>query len=299
MRQHEKRIESISLQKYLQSAVQSQSVVIQDLQNILKRRLQCEPKLSIPDVILWNRSTMNMKDAMFYKTYFDSLSILYGKLDEVFKEVGFNLTQERIFAGVPMRKKDGETEYYEKKWVGTVPFTYGRTCDAVWALAAAPHRQDQRCQYDDLQDAEDSIGVKYYVTVQNNRETIIIRNYQVAKRYVEESRMVVVWRALSDASEDFPGITQDETGWCIVHIPSRNATDQGNTLVQACIRLTPMHFRSNDASMTRMVAEFMELSMKLGMDDSLEIQRMIASLLLEEALYSDELDFDDSGILDF
>ncbi|OWZ06373.1 hypothetical protein PHMEG_00021381 [Phytophthora megakarya] len=235
---------------------------------------------------------------MFYNTFFDSLSVLYGKLDEVFNEVGFNQTPGKTFVGKPTRKLDGETEYYENNWVGIVPFTYERTCDAVWTLAAAPHRQEQRYQYDDLQDSENSIGVKYYVPVQNKGKIIKIRNCQVAKRYVEESRMVVVWRVLSDASGDFPGVTQDETGWCIVHTPSRNATDDATTLVQACIRLTPIHFRSNDASMKRMVAEFTELSMETGVDDSLEIQHMLESLLLDEALRSDDLDFDDIEILD-
>jgi hypothetical protein len=112
--------------------------------------------------------------------------------------------------------------------------------------------------------------------------------------------MVVVWRALCEADGEFPGMNSDETGWCIVHSPERDAgflADPTSTLVQACIRLVPMHFQDGSAEKEGKVDQFMELLVKTGVEDNQEIERMMERLLLDDALATDGLEIDANGDL--
>ncbi|KAL3673014.1 hypothetical protein V7S43_002311 [Phytophthora oleae] len=278
LRQCEKRLESKYRQQLFLSAINSQNAVIQDLEQVLKRKLQSEIKFDrIPSI--------DVKNARFYDAYFGSLTVLYGKLEEISSFIGFNPTFGKVFTGEPTKKMDGEAEYLEKVWVGTVPFTFQATCDAVWKLAAAPHRQHDRSVYQGLRDTENSIAVQYSIPFEGY---CTMRSFQVARRYVESSRTVVVWRALSSAREVFPGISLDETGWCIIHAPKRET--EVETLVQSCIRLSPMQFGGNSEEM---MSQFIKVSMRMGVDDSLEIEHMMESLILDDALKNDEFEFDE------
>ncbi|KAG7382026.1 hypothetical protein PHYPSEUDO_005387 [Phytophthora pseudosyringae] len=274
-RQRDKRLEAVALQQLLQAAVS----ILQALEK---------------------KPALNVQDSMLYNAYFDSLRVVYDKLDKVFDEVGTNSTQGCVFGGQPERKLDGETEYLEKKWVGRVPFTFQKTCEAVWVLASAPHRQDRRSVFGGLADSDNSVAVKYFVPIRTNGNSIELRTYQVARRYVEQSRVVVVWRALSDASDAFPGVNLDETGWCIIHSQTSDAAsdaDPHSTLVQACIRFTTMQTPDGRDQAEDTMSQFTALSMRTAVDDSLEIELMMDSLVLDDVLETDGLQFDETVVL--
>ncbi|KAG2959258.1 hypothetical protein PC120_g28175, partial [Phytophthora cactorum] len=152
MRQYESRMEAETLRKRLQAAVNSQAVMIQDLENVLKKRVREVEKLTTVELpeILEKKARLGSKDATLYDTYFENLDALYERLDEVFKEVGVTPTPGGILSGEPIRKMNCETEYFETIGVGRVPFNFQRTCDAVWELLSVPHRQEGRRVYDGL-----------------------------------------------------------------------------------------------------------------------------------------------------
>ncbi|KAF1784831.1 hypothetical protein GQ600_10728 [Phytophthora cactorum] len=267
MRQYESRMEAETLRKRLQAAVNSQAVMIQDLENVLKKRVREVEKLTTVELpeILEKKARLGSKDATLYDTYFENLDALYERLDEVFKEVGVTPTPGGILSGEPIRKMNGETEYFETIGVGRVPFNFQRTCDAVWELLSVPHRQEGRRVYDGLPDPENSLALQFCCPLQReNGEVLKLRTHQVARRYVEKNRLVVVWRGLCEADSEFAGMNSDETGWCIVHSPENDPdffADPETTLVQACTRMVPMHFQ--DGSEDK-VDQFVELSLRRG-----------------------------------
>ncbi|KAG2869685.1 hypothetical protein PC115_g25352, partial [Phytophthora cactorum] len=145
-------MEAETLRKRLQAAVNSQAVMIQDLENVLKKTVREVEKLTTVELpeILEKKARLGSKDATLYGTYFENLDALYERLDEVFKEVGVTPTPGGILSGEPIRKMNCETEYFETIGVGRVPFNFQRTCDAVWELLSVPHRQEGRRVYDGL-----------------------------------------------------------------------------------------------------------------------------------------------------
>ncbi|KAL3670932.1 hypothetical protein V7S43_004117 [Phytophthora oleae] len=299
MRQYESKIEAEALQKRLQAAVNSRAVMIQDLENVLRKRVREVEKMStleVPEVL-----EKKARLGTLYNTYFENLDALYERLEEVFRDVGVVPTPGGILSGEPTRKVDGDAEYFETIGVGRVPFSFQRTCDSVWELASVPHRQEGRRVYDGLPDPENSFALQFCSPLRrDNREVVNLRTYHVARRYIERDRMVLVWRALCEADGEFPGLNSDETGWAIVHAPTSAAdllADSTVTLVQACIRLVPMHFQNGNDEMKGTVDQFIELLVKTGVEDCKEIDRMMERLLLDDALATDGLDFDDDGNL--
>ncbi|KAG2875551.1 hypothetical protein PC114_g24653 [Phytophthora cactorum] len=294
------RMEAETLRKRLQAAVNSQAVMIQDLENVLKKRVREVEKLTTVELpeILEKKARLGSKDATLYDTYFENLDALYERLDEVFKEVGVTPTPGGILSGEPIRKMNGETEYFETIGVGRVPFNFQRTCDAVWELLSVPHRQEGRRVYDGLPDPENSLALQFCCPLQReNGEVLKLRTHQVARRYVEKNRLVVVWRGLCEADSEFAGMNSDETGWCIVHSPENDPdffADPETTLVQACTRMVPMHFQ--DGSEDK-VDQFVELVVKTGVEDNREIELMLERLLLDDALATDGLEIDEKGNL--
>ncbi|KAG2759703.1 hypothetical protein PC116_g34662, partial [Phytophthora cactorum] len=91
-------MEAETLRKRLQAAVNSQAVMIQDLENVLKKTVREVEKLTTVELpeILEKKARLGSKDATLYGTYFENLDALYERLDEVFKEVGVTPTPEDV-----------------------------------------------------------------------------------------------------------------------------------------------------------------------------------------------------------
>ncbi|KAG3029255.1 hypothetical protein PC121_g5617 [Phytophthora cactorum] len=302
-RQYEKRREAETLHKALRAEVTRRSVTIQDIQCVMQKRVGGAHK-EVDELLEATESRSRTKDETLFNVYFASLDTLYAKLDEVFEEAGINSTPEstRILGEEPTRKMDGETHYLENVGVTRVPFNYQRTCDAVWELLSAQHRQDERYDYHGLPDAENAKALQYCSSLrQENGGVLRSKTYQVSRRFAENSRVVIVWRALSEAEEEFPGLNMDETGWCVIHAPSSDSNcsaDSTSTLVQACIRLTPMsHYQYGGNEQRGKLDQFMELSVKTVAEDNLEIEYMMERLLLDDALSTDGLVIDEEGNL--
>ncbi|KAG6950953.1 hypothetical protein JG687_00013922 [Phytophthora cactorum] len=219
----------------------------------------------VDELLEATESRSRTKDETLFNVYFASLDTLYAKLDEVFEEAGINSTP-------------------------------------VWELLSAQHRQDERYDYHGLPDAENAKALQYCSSLrQENGGVLRSKTYQVSRRFAENSRVVIVWRALSEAEEEFPGLNMDETGWCVIHAPSSDSNcsaDSTSTLVQACIRLTPMsHYQYGGNEQRGKLDQFMELSVKTVAEDNLEIEYMMERLLLDDALSTDGLVIDEEGNL--
>ncbi|ETN19247.1 hypothetical protein PPTG_04613 [Phytophthora nicotianae INRA-310] len=305
MRQYEARREAEALRKALRAEVTRRALVIRDIQGVMRKRSRGAHK-EVDDLLeaVETKPRSSTRDGTLFNAYFASLETLYGKLDEVFEEAGINSrpASGKMLGGEPARKMHGETPYLENIGVTKVPFNYQRTCEAVWELLSAQHRQDERSDYYGLPCAENAKAFQYCSSLRRENGAVLrLKTHQVSRQYIENSRMVVVWRALSEAAEEFPGLNMDETGWCVIHAPTSDSDcskDSTSTLVQACIRLTPMyHCKPCGSEQRRKLDQFMELSAKSVAEDNMEIEYMMERLLLDEALSTDGLAVDEEGNL--
>ncbi|RLN38015.1 hypothetical protein BBJ28_00026691 [Nothophytophthora sp. Chile5] len=299
--QYGNRLEAEALQKRLQAAVDSRAVLIQDLERVLRKRVREVDSTGGDLNSAEKRARLDSKEAKLYQSYLDNLDVLYAQSDEIFAAVGTTPTPGGIVGDVPTRKLDGDTEYFETIGVGRFPFSFQRTCDAVWELAAVPHRQLDRRVYDGLPDPENSIAVRFCSPCpRETGEVVTLRTYNVSRRYREASRWVLVWRALSEADGEFTGMHSDETGWCIVHDSASgldSPSEATTTLVQTCVRFVPMHFGGDKVDTELKVDQFAQLLVETGQEDTREIAHMMERLILDDALATDGVAIDEQGEL--
>ncbi|KAG3128103.1 hypothetical protein PC128_g27018, partial [Phytophthora cactorum] len=91
--------------------------------------------------------------------------------------------------------------------------------------------------------------------------------------YLEEERMVVVWRALSEGEGEFTGIHSDETGWSVVR-PNDADEPLLRVVMQTFVRFIPMDITktSSDAVGGYQFTKFVVSSVE---EDGAEIARMM------------------------
>ncbi|RLN94264.1 hypothetical protein BBJ28_00006983 [Nothophytophthora sp. Chile5] len=281
MRQKERRLLAETQQRRLQAAVSSQAVLIQDLERVLSKRLRRERLSDSASMHPEKRARLEPSDDMLFEAYLGELDAVYRRTDSIFRTCGTPLTPAAVKSFSPVRKQEGDTEFYENVDLLRVPLDFQQTCAAIWELAAVPHRQVDRQHYDKVKDPKNVSAVKFRVRCPREAgEDATLVTHFVARRYDEEARMIVVWRGLSEAEGEFNGINSDEVGWSVAY-PTPSDSDSGfpSTMVQTCSRIVPLHF----SGCQRRLGQFTELLLRSCQEIDLEIAERMEGLNLDDA----------------
>ncbi|KAF1775229.1 hypothetical protein GQ600_13186 [Phytophthora cactorum] len=287
------RREAETLHKALRAEVTRRSVTIQDIQCVMQKRVGGAHK-EVDELLEATESRSRTKDETLFNVYFASLDTLYAKLDEVFEEAGINSTPEstRILGEEPTRKMDGETHYLENVGVTRCLSTTrgrvtqcGNCClrsigkmNGTTTMVYPTQRTQRPCSIAPLSDRK--------------TEGCSVRR----RTRSHDGSVVIVWRALSEAEEEFPGLNMDETGWCVIHAPSSDSNCSADSTRHLC-RPAFVSRRCLITNTRGKLDQFMELSVKTVAEDNLEIEYMMERLLLDDALSTDGLVIDEEGNL--
>ncbi|KAG6603132.1 uncharacterized protein IUM83_17604 [Phytophthora cinnamomi] len=289
MRQVEGRRAAELQQERLKAAVKRRRELIQDVEDTLRKRLRevetCTTKTE--------RREGAATDEKLFEAYLGELDAIYAQTDEVFQSCEAEPTTGPFLNTKPLKKRDGDTECFENVGVLRVPFEYKRTCLALWAVTRQPYRQLDREEYTGMLDVENTIAVRFRVKCKLQTGGLVsLSTHFVSRRYVEEGRTVIIWRELWEGEGDFDGIHSDETGWCTIQ-PREGAvgaiastiygTDRFSTIVQTCVRLVPVHFRTNVSSDSDF-DRFTEVLVTSGKEDNLQVEHMMERLQLRDAI---------------
>ncbi|CAI5714792.1 unnamed protein product [Peronospora effusa] len=206
----------------------------------------------------------------------------YAIVDEIFD---FNSIPEGLHTSVKKRETDGEIEYFERRDKFTLPFRYSHTERTYWKLAKFHHRQQDRMEFSEVADPNDTIVVRFRL-VQTLRcgATVSVLQRHVGCRFVEDNRTVHVWKNHSEGEGIFRGMHSDETGW-VCFQPS---LDEEMTEVMVCVRQAPMKLIISNSSDERS-NEFHEILQRSVNDDLVEITSEVDKLLLEDTLAGIEI----------
>lgn len=173
------------------------------------------------------------------------------------------------------RDSENEVEYFERRETLAVPFSYARTQHLVWALGKLLHRQENREDFGAIAGSDDLSVLRFRVleTLASGRTVSMIKRY-VARRFVEASRTICVWKTHSEGEGIFCGMHSDETGW----IRIRPRDDE--TEVVTCVRQVPLQFGVSQSP----VDDFYALLQSAVHEDMTELATTLEKLLLEDTL---------------
>ncbi|KAG2792965.1 hypothetical protein PC119_g25794, partial [Phytophthora cactorum] len=271
IRQKEGRLVAEQQQRRLQTAVENRAKMIEELGQMMRD----SGSNNTANIEEDKRSHLrpNADDTVLFDEFLHDLEVIYPRADEVFRACGAEEMPTMSYSLGPEHKRDGDVEYIDHLDVLLIPFSFEQTCDTMWQSMTRLYRQRDWYHYE-VADPENTLAVKSHVQVsRESGGSVHMFVHFVMRRYLEEERMVVVWRALSDGEGEFTGIHSDETGWSIVR-PNDADEPLLRVVMQTFVRFIPMDITktSNHAIGGYQFTKFVVTSVE---EDGAEIARMM------------------------
>lgn len=283
IRQKEGRVVAEEQQRRLQNVVDNRAKVIEEIGQMMRERV-CGSKSSVDIKMAKENSVqLNADDTALFEEFLHDLDVVYARTEDVFRSCGAEENPVASYRLGPERKRDGDFEYIDNLDVFLTPFSFKETCASMWQSMIRVYRQKDRHHYDGIADPENTVAVKLHMqTSRESGETVDMLVNLVMRRYLEDERMVVVWRALSEGEGKFTGIHSDETGWGVIR---PNYLDELllRTVMQTFVRFIPMD-TTDTTDDTVDGYQFTKLVVTSTEEDGAEVARMMDSLLLEDSL---------------
>ncbi|GMF13427.1 unnamed protein product [Phytophthora lilii] len=194
------------------------------------------------------------------------LDSAFARVDAVFKEHKVSEVPLGAVSGSRTTlggKQEGGIDVVELRDTRVVPFDFRLSIDAAWNAwvlwhlggscrkSVSAHRS---CSYPDVARPEHTFAVKFRLQTPSsklppNAGPTFLDLKLVLRRYVEQNRLVMVWRGLSAGENELEGLFTDETGWVVLEgmtpfqltegDDNATKTAAARTLMRSCVRMTP------------------------------------------------------------
>ncbi|KAG3245946.1 hypothetical protein PI124_g9332 [Phytophthora idaei] len=297
-RQLQRRVKAERENARLKMVLEGQIKIAKSMEQILKKRTVLRAMESCGS----NKRTKHTNrvprsdpraDAKVFEVLLAGVEASYREVDAVFEATGLGRT-EAPMSDAQMR--DGVNGMYLEIFANKMlPFGMHATGEAVWQHFKGtdiPYRWFHSKSAGSIESTEDtmveSFGMDMYDAKSNTKAEFNVK--QILRRYVEEDRVVVVWRShimpLEFSNKRFAGIHFQEKGYVVIkpRAHSDNSSDDDDfTLVQTCYIITPdLSDQSlNDDAKTGALTEFVLSSTASNISASHE---MIENVLLDQVL---------------
>ncbi|GMF13430.1 unnamed protein product [Phytophthora lilii] len=272
-RQIEGRLASEAQQSRLRTAIMGNAVLIDDLQRVVRQHLQMSALNTAQSLGRYSST-----DALLYVMDLRDIIALYHQTDSVFRTCGLELTSAKTtsFQRAVMRDDDGLSIQYVRRQ--HMLFNYEQTCQSMWMLSHLVHRQKDREDYHDIQDPANTIATEFRITKRlPEGAQLSLKERFVSRRFDEDTRTVLVWKAFLAGEGSCMGMQTEETGWSVIR-PSKTGT---GTVVEVCMRQVPLHVNSTNTGPANLFDNFLQTVIR---ENSQEITNGAKALLLENML---------------
>eukprot|EP00644_Phytophthora_capsici_P011775 jgi/Phyca11/123283/e_gw1.50.177.1 len=298
-RQLERRVKAERENARLKMVLEGQIKIAKSMEQILKKRTvlrameSCGSNKRTKHTDRMPRSSDPRADAKIFEALLAGVEASYREVDAVFEANGLGRT-EAPESDAQMR--DGVNGMYLEIFANKMfPFSMHSTGEAVWQHFKGtdiPYRWYHSRSAGSIESTEDTMvecfGMEMHDAKSNTTAEFNVK--QILRRYVEEDRVVVVWRSHIDplefSNKRFAGIHFQEKGYVVIKprvLKDDNADGDDFTLIQTCYIITPdLSDQSlNDDAKTGALTEFVMNSTAANISASNE---MIENVLLDQAL---------------
>ncbi|ETK81464.1 hypothetical protein F442_13212 [Phytophthora nicotianae P10297] len=202
----------------------------------------------------------------------NGLDLAFSRVDDVFKEHSVSGVPQGAVSGSRTTldgKPDDGMSTVELRDTRVIPFDFKLVIDAAWNAwvlwhlggscrkSVSAHRS---CSYPDVSRPEHTFAVKFRLQTPASKlppdaASTFLDLKLVLRRYVEQTRLVLIWRGLSAGENDLDGLFTDETGWVVLEQMAPFQEGEGDTgaaaartSMRSCVRMTPK--RADDCEAT-------------------------------------------------
>ncbi|KAE8904834.1 hypothetical protein PF005_g15695 [Phytophthora fragariae] len=179
-------------------------------------------------------------------------------------------------------------EIYANK---VMPFDMPTTGKAVWrhfahSMDHMPHRTYYEKQPLHIETSDDTVVERYGLEMTDGHTNGDFHVKHIIRRYVEQGRIVVVWRTITDtvefSAEPTPGIRFLEKGYIVIKPPATGQEDC--TLMQTCYIIRPEIHNCNGPDQSRKVGALTDFVLSSVTGSISASHQMIENVLLNGAL---------------
>ncbi|EGZ08576.1 hypothetical protein PHYSODRAFT_361954 [Phytophthora sojae] len=298
-RQLERRVKAERENARLKMVLEGQIKIAKSMEQILRKRTvlrameSCGSNKRTKHTNRVPRATDPRADAKIFEALLAGVEASYREVDAVFEANGLGRT-EAPESDAQMR--DGVNGMYLEIFANKMlPFGMHATGEAVWQHFKGtdiPYRWYHSKSAGSIESTEDTMvecfGMEMFDAKSNTTAEFNVK--QILRRYIEEDRVVVVWRShiepLEFSNKRFAGIHFQEKGYVVIKPRAHDddsADDDDFTLLQTCYIITPdlSDQTLNEDAKTGALTEFVLSSTAANISASHD---MIENVLLDQAL---------------
>ncbi|EEY62811.1 uncharacterized protein PITG_15238 [Phytophthora infestans T30-4] len=201
-RQRVERDTAESQQKKLRFLISNQATYIDILRDVLTKRC------TDPIVVLGHQET-----ASPFARYLHELNTRYYLYtDEVFKATDLSHSHD-IDQTVEL---DGGVKFFYPRSTLVLPSSVSETSNTLWKLGEHLFSDKQSyVQHHNVEDSSNTFVVSFTDTnVLETGDTVQISHWYVARRFIQDKRVVIGWKHIFQGEGILCGLKEDETGWC-------------------------------------------------------------------------------------
>ncbi|OWZ20972.1 hypothetical protein PHMEG_0004542 [Phytophthora megakarya] len=260
----------------LQAAVRSQSQFIQKCSNVIQEALaerNIDRSTEYDDEISRNHKRIRLEplDTDIYHEYLKELDHIYAQTDKIFESNRIDAASND--PNISAWKTNNDTGYFEFANKKSMPYNYLQAGQILWKLGLLLHNEEERQLYDEVEDPENTIALKFRMKTLLEPDGIASALQRiVGRRYIENNRVVVVWRSFTEGEGCFRGMHSEETGWCVIKDFSNE-----RAMMNIFMRNIPMHFSMAEEKEAA-VRQFTDLVCSSGSDDVFEMTDSLEKL---------------------
>lgn len=285
LRQQQGQCEAEEQQQRLKSAVENRIKLVQDVNETLKQRVH---KLNEATAVLSpDVDHGDSADIALFEEYLQDMDVIYAQTDDAFRASGVEETPLMPYRVGPDQKWIGGLQYFEFLDVLPIPFSFEQTCSVMWESILRSHGKEGRKHYSSVTNPDNTMAVNFRVACpRKSGEPANFMVHFVTRRYIEPSRMIIVWKALTEGEKEFSGMHSDETGWSVVHSYNSDEAAMVPTVMKTFLHCMPTRVLGESCEKEDL-KNFAKLVMEAGEEDGLETARLMESLVINDSLNKD------------
>ncbi|GAB9464530.1 hypothetical protein Gpo141_00001959 [Globisporangium polare] len=290
--QLEARMESEAENRRLKSVLQGHVEMARAVEQSLGKRFVLEEELAAKPKTKRGRVTRMPWEDEGFTSLAGDLDATFDRLSHVMKDSGLDkvaVDSSRSFRMKTSVSASGvEAPYIELTDTAVAPFPPQLTAKAVWRslLQQYFHQNREDLGVEKIWQTGNTFAAKCRskrtVKTLGGQEMYLNCKIVLRKYIDEESRMVLVWRALNEGEGEHAGVYADETGWSVVQpLSGYCGLSTNGSIIRSCVHIVHRHRETSEVQ-DPLVGVLAELVVASNEEDMIWLTKSVENLLLDE-----------------
>ncbi|ETN24651.1 hypothetical protein PPTG_00880 [Phytophthora nicotianae INRA-310] len=245
--QRKERHRSETEKRRLTTTAKTQEIYIDNLRGLLRQhRYAATLENTVPrSVINTAEHRLEAADMSMLSSLLLKIGPCLAKIDDLLTGCGLPTMPLGVTNSMNWCDESGELKYHQNLQKFALPFDLETSQQSCWEAFQFKQHQCDRGDYNGIGDSENTVALKYRVIrTLASGSTVSVVERRVARRFIEQDRVVGIWKTYTEGEGIFRGMHSNQTGWSWL----RQLPDGSGTVGEVCIRQCPVLFNTSPSA---------------------------------------------------